>query len=72
MPRALPKEKLVSVRDDEKSVKAVVNTKLAKDIYKAKMEKYKKKLLNCDDKYSQVYVTIQLIMKTVLIFTLRV
>lgn len=40
--------------------KAVINTKLAKDVYKAIIKKYKEKLLDFDDKYSQTYATISI------------
>ncbi|MCJ1342363.1 hypothetical protein MMC31_000545, partial [Peltigera leucophlebia] len=43
--QALPKKKLASIKNDETSVKAIVNMELAKDIYKAKIEKYEEKLL---------------------------
>ena len=42
-------------------------------MYKAKMKKYKEKLLDCDDKYSQACVTIWLVfVRTVLAFILKV
>ena len=34
------------------SIKVIVNTELAKIMYKAKLENYKKKLLNHNNKYS--------------------
>lgn len=39
-------------------VKAIINTELAKNIYKVKMKKYREKFLNYDNKYPQVYMTI--------------
>ena len=50
VPRALPEI-------DGKSVEAVVSTDLG---HKAGMEKYKEKLLECDDKYSRACATIWL------------
>ena len=58
--QALPEEKPVSTGDDGTSVKAVVNTESAKDVYEAKMEKYKKKFLDCDNKYFRACATIRL------------
>ena len=46
-----PEEKTASMRDDRTSVKAVMNKELTKDIYEAKIKKYKDKLLNYYDKY---------------------
>ena len=60
IPRVLPEEKPASVGDDGKSVEAVVNTESAKDVYEAKMEKYKEKLLDCENKYSRACATIRL------------
>lgn len=60
VPQSLPKVKPASVVVDGTVVEVVVNTKLAKNVYKAKVEKYKKKHLDCDDKYSQGYTTIRL------------
>lgn len=45
---------------DRTVVKLVVNTELVKDIYKAKVEKYREKVLDCNNKYSQAYSIIQL------------
>ena len=53
-------QKPASVRDSRKSVKAVVNTELAKDAHEAKMEKYGEKLLDCDNNYSRACATIWL------------
>lgn len=45
IPQTLSKEKTALVSGDIVVVKAIVNTELAKDAYKAKIEKYKEKLL---------------------------
>ena len=58
--RALLEEKPASVGDDGKSVKAVVNMESAKDVYEAKIEKYKEKFLDCNDKYFRACATIRL------------
>ena len=58
-PRALPEEQPASVAGGT-LVKAVINTDSAKDVYETKMEKYREKLLNCDDKYSRACATIRL------------
>ena len=52
VPQALSEEKPASITSDGTLVKAIKNTDLAKDLYKAKIEKYKKKLFGCDEKYS--------------------
>lgn len=49
--QALPKEKSASVSDDV-AVKAVINTESASNMYEAKIEKYREKLLDYDNKYS--------------------
>ncbi len=58
-PRALPEEKPASI-SGYVEVEAVVNTESAKDMYEAKMEKYKEKLLDYNDKYSRAFATIWL------------
>ena len=58
-PRALPEERPASVSGDL-GVEAVINTESAKDMYEAKMEKYREKLLDYDDKYSRAFATIRL------------
>lgn len=54
------KEGPASVSGDIVLAKTVINIESAKDIYKAKIEKYGEKVLNFDDKYSQVCATIRL------------
>lgn len=58
--RALFEEKKALVSDDIGITEAVINTQSAKNAYEAKVEKYKEKLLECDDKYSRACVTIRL------------
>ncbi len=41
-------------------VEAVVNTESAKDMYETKMEKYRGKLLDYNNKYSRAFATIRL------------
>lgn len=50
--QALPKEKPVYTRNDGKFIEAVIYTELAKDVYEAKIDRYKEKLLDSDDKCS--------------------
>ena len=50
VPQALSKKKPASVAGDRMLVKAVVNTDSAKKLYEAKMEKYREKLFDCNDK----------------------
>ena len=58
--QALPKEKAASFNSNIVVIKAIVNTELAKDVYKTKIKRYEEKLFECNDKYSQACVTIQL------------
>lgn len=51
---AFCKEKPTSTGDNKTLVKVVVNTESAKDMYKAKTNKYKEKLLDYDEKYSWI------------------
>lgn len=45
-------EKPIFVGNDRKSFKIIINTNLIKDVYKTKIKKYKKKFLDCNDRYS--------------------
>lgn len=56
--QAFFREKIASISNDIVIAKIVINTKLEKYIYKAKMERYKKKLFEYNEKYFQIYATI--------------
>ena len=60
IPHVLSKEKAALFNNNIVITKAVVNTKLAKDVYKIKMERYEEEFLECNNKYSQTYAIIQL------------
>ncbi len=48
-PRGLPKEKPVSTGADDKIIQGISVTEEMKDAHEARMEKYRDKLLDCDD-----------------------
>lgn len=59
-PKVFPKERLVPIEDNATSIKIIINTELAKNMYKAKIKKYKEKLFDYDKKYFRLYATIWL------------
>lgn len=58
--QALPMKKPALITGDGIIVKAIINIELTKDVYDVKVEKYKKKLHDFDDKYSQTCAIIWL------------
>lgn len=58
IPHILFKEKAALFNNNIVITKAVINTKLAKDAYKIKMERYEEEFLECNNKYFQAYATI--------------
>lgn len=55
-PRALSEERPALV-SDVFAVETIINTESTRDMYKANMEKYRKKIFDYNDKYFQVCVT---------------
>ncbi len=60
VPRGLPEEKSASIRADGEIIPGITVMEEMKDAYEAKMEKYRDKLLDCDDKYSRAFAIIWL------------
>ncbi len=52
VPQGLPKEKPASTGADAEIIPGITVTEEMKDAHEARMEKYRDKLLDCDDKYS--------------------